>query len=474
MAETAGSRQGMSRRGMLLGMTGLGAGIVCARTGLPRVEAATHEQLVAQFAAALTPDQRAQIFLPWEHPSRQLVNTLAIRKSPHLGTLLNAEQMPYAWRLWELMQSPSGVSRFREPLRAEAGGLDGCVLAIYGDPMKGPCQSVISGGHIELRAGAQTNGGFGDGVAYGHQVGNHQLRVPGNVWAHHSDVINALVGTFTPAQLVQAVVAEKPHELVLQVQGQGGRFDGLPVSTFDDRQRAGFCEGLATLLASYAPGYVEQATADLQFLGGIDGLHVALYAENGFYPDGKRYAGGEVLPDQAPYFQVWRVEGPGFVLHFEGFPHVHAYLRIAREPHRQHVGETLAETSRLLEGAPVRHLVEAAMQRETGADVALMPGKLPGRLVPGPITTGTLWTLDPYANTVVVATVRGSQLGSSVRQRLGEGSPDRVYRLATIDYLLDQFPQTFGHPEQTESTGLLLRDVLVSEARRDHLRSLVG
>lgn len=468
------STQPVNRRNLLLGAAGLGTGLLASRMGLPKVEAATHAELVSGFAAALSPAQRAQVFLPWDHPSRQLVNTLAIRKSPHIGTLFNAQQMPYVWRLWESMQSESGIARFREPLRAEAGGLDGCVLAIYGDPAQGPCQSVISGGHIELRAGSQPGGSFADGVAYGHQVGNDVLRIPGNVWAHQSDAINSLAGMLTAEQWGQAVVADKPHELLLQVQGRGGRFDGLAVSTFNEEQRATFCELLATVLASYAPQYAEQATSDLQHLGGIDQLSVALYADNGFYEDGTQYLGSEPRANERAYFQVWRVEGPGFVLHFEGYPHVHAYLRIARDPDRQHVGEALAQTSRLIEGEPVRRFVEAAMRQATGADVGVMFEKLPGRFVPGTISEGTLWTLDPYGNSLATVTMKGDQLASAVRQRLGIVEPRREYRVASADYFLRKYANEIGMVERVETTGQSLRDALVTHARSDGLRSQVS
>ncbi len=468
------STQAINRRSMLLGAAGLGAGVLVSRLGLPRVEAGSHGELVTGFAASLSPAQYAQVFLPWDHPSRQLVNTLAIRKSPHIGTLFNAQQMPYVWRLWESMQSDAGVARFREPLRAEAGGLDGCVLTIYGDPASGPCQSVISGGHLELRAGTQLSGAFGDGVAYGHQVGNQQLRIPGNVWAHHSDAINLLAGLWTDEQLTGAVVTDKPHELLLQVQGRGGRFDGLPVSTFNAEQRAAFCELLATMFAAYAPQYVEQATSDLQHLGGIDQLSIALYAQNGFYRDGARYPDVAPRGDERAYFQVWRIEGPGFVLHFEGYPHVHAYLRITKDPDRQHVGESLAQTSRLIDGEPVRRFVETAMRETMDADVGIMLDRLPGRFVPGTVTTGTLWSLDPYGNSVVTVTMKGSRLGSVVRQRLGEVDPGREYRITTLDYFLREHAETIGAVEQVETSGQLLRDILVAHARGGGLELLAG
>jgi Protein of unknown function (DUF3500)/5'-nucleotidase, C-terminal domain len=464
----------MDRRQFMLMTGAVAGGLALTRVGAPQVQASTHDELVRAFAANLSPAQRAEIFLPWDHPSRQLVNTLAIRRAPHIGTLLDGSQMPYAWNLWSRMQSESGKARFREPLKAEGGGLDGCVLTIYGEPDAGPCQSVISGGHIELRAGAQVNGAFGDGVAYGHQVGNHQLRVPGNVWAHHSDAANHLASLLTPQQLRQAVCTVTPHELMLQVQAQDGRFDGLPGRQMNEAQRAAFCELLSTTLAAYAPEYTSAAMNDVLHQGGIDDLHVAWYAEHGYYADGARFIDVPARGDERPYLQVWRVEGPGMVLHFQGWPHVHAYLRITRDPNRQHVGEILAESTVLVEGEPVRTFMETAMQTAMDADAGWMPGLLPGRIVPGPVTSGSLWTLDPYGNQVVVATLRGDALAPAFRSRVNRPEASRTYRVATFDYALIAYAADLGEIESVEPSGVWLRDTLVDHARAGGLQPLLG
>ncbi len=48
--------------------------------------------------------------------------------------------------------------------------------------------------------------------------------------------------------------------------------------------------------------------------GGLDKLHMAFYADSDL--EGDRV------------WDVWRVEGPSFVWHFRGDPHVHAYINI--------------------------------------------------------------------------------------------------------------------------------------------------
>jgi len=293
-----------TRRQVLLGIGCAAATVAGSRWLIPEVQAMPHRQLVSEFRRGLSREQIEAIFLPFDHPSRQIVNTIAIRKAPHIGTLLNAEQVPYAWRLWSAMHSEAGKSRFVEPLKAEAGGLDGCVLSIYGDPDQGPCQSVISGGHLDLRAGDQLHGGFGDGIGWGHQIGNHQLRVPGNVWAHHSDAVNRLVALLEPEQLNRAVCAAPPNELLLQVQSTGGRFEGLAVRAMNETQQAAFCELITTVIASFTSEHAKTAMDDIAANGSFEDLHVALYRDFGFYDDGVRFSDQPDRDGPRPYFQV--------------------------------------------------------------------------------------------------------------------------------------------------------------------------
>ena len=455
----------MTRRDALLGGAGLAAGAALARSFVPEAHGADHQTLLRNLHAALSPAQREVLFYPWDHPSRQLVNTVSILKNPHVGTVLNAEQMPYVWGLWRTMQSEAGLVRFREPLRAEAGGLDGCVLIVYGDPHSGPCQSNISGGHLQLRGGDLPGGSFGDGMSYGHQVGNRELRVPGNVWAFHSDAANRVLASLSAAQRERAVVEKTPHELTVQLQGPQGRFAGLAGAEMSEAQQVELRSLLEAVLSAYPAARANEALADIEATGGVDALHISYSAAHGFFEDGTPFAEHGWRDGELPYFQIWRIEGPGTAIHFQGYPHVHAYIHVARHPERQHAGGILARTPERLTDAQVRRFMERTMALATDSDLGLFPGELPAQVPAGEVSEGLLWSLDPFANQLDVLRISGEQMNVALRERLGVTELSRTYRLAVPDYYANVFAEEIGAWQAREPTGLVLRDVLVERVR---------
>ena len=51
--------------------------------------------------------------------------------------------------------------------------------------------------------------------------------------------------------------------------------------------------------------------------GGLDGLHMSFYQDHDIGDDHE--------------WDIWRLEGPTFVWHFRGSPHVHTWLNVARK-----------------------------------------------------------------------------------------------------------------------------------------------
>jgi len=466
----------LDRRSFLLG-AGAAAGWLVARglgaTGPFAGEAELGPAAALRaLGASLTPRQRELIVLPADHPSRQIVNTLSVLERPHLGTLLSPSQRALAERLYLSMLSPRGREDFAGTVAIE-GRLDGAVLVVYGEPEREGAQAVIMGGHLMLRSGGEGPGGaaFGGGIAYGHQIGNGRWRVPGNSFAYHGDAANRLYASLSAEERARAVLPAPPHELVLQVQEEGGAFAGARVASLSEAGREETARLLGSVLACYPENEQARALSCIEANGGLGALHVAFFASHGFYEDMQPW--GALAPAERagrgdPYWQVWRLEGPGSIVHFQGYPHVHAYLQVVRDPARARVGEALASAGATVEGEAMRALLEGAMRGATGEPLAFHPPEIPGRFCPGEITTGSAWALDPYRNPLVVAEIEGRAMAAPLRERLAAAgaapAPEGRYRVATTRYCAGR-RDWFGEPERIQASEQLLRDALVAHLR---------
>ncbi len=74
---------------------------------------------------------------------------------------------------------------------------------------------------------------------------------------------------------------------------------------------------IKVILAPYREKDVNEAVEILKAGGGLDSLHMAFYKAD------------DIGKDQE--WDIWRLEGPNFVWHFRGAPHVHAYVNIAKK-----------------------------------------------------------------------------------------------------------------------------------------------
>jgi hypothetical protein len=439
---------------------------------LPREpSSASFPDLLRGFAATLTPRQRELLVFPADHPSRQIANTISVLERPHLGTLLSPGQRERVRELCAAMLSPRGREAFAGTLAVE-GRLEGCVLALYGEPERGAAQAVLMGGHVMLRGGDEgAQGGFGGGLAYGHQIGNEHWRVPGNSFAFHGDAANRLYASLSADERARAVLPEPPHELVLQVQRAGAAFPGVRIGSLSERAREEASRLLETVLSIFPDESVARARSCIDGNGGGGALHVAFFANKGFYEDMTPWSAldaGERARRGDPYWQVWRIEGPGTIVHFKGHPHVHAYVQVVRDPSRANLGEPLGVASANVEAEALRRVLEGALRRATGEALAFHSEEVPGRFCPGEITTGLAYALDPYRNHVVVAKIQGRAMSAQLRERLaaaGVAVEDaRGYRVASTGYFAGE-AHLLGDVDGIEPSELLLRDALVAHLR---------
>lgn len=472
-------------RRLILGGVGASAGLLLANGGLPswltghsEWSTLNYTQTLALLDNSMSELQRSHTVLPWLHPTRQLTNTVAIHRGPHIGTLFNGNQIALIRHLYNLNLSQQGVDWFRNTTAFE-GKFEGSVFKIFTDAKAGSLsntnalQTMINGGHYMLRDQAVVNDAyaFGGPISYGQQIGNGRYQVKGNAFKAHGDAVHELHRGLSASERSQAYETSPPVELVTQIQGSDGQFDGLRIGSASIATQELFKQALDVIFSAYPDAQKLEAFSAIEQNGGLESMHLSLYSDFSFYPDGQKYSSlnsKEQSQAAVPYTQVWRIEGPASVIHFKGYPHVHAYINIVKDPTRIAIGESLATLGSGLQGNAIRRLFLSAMKQQTGEQFAFYHTEYLGRLSPGIVSAGSLYALDPYDNKIEFVTMMVDNMTAELKQSLEQQGailqPGKLIRFATIDYLVQQKISLSRHRQglkSVEKSGLSLRESLV-------------
>jgi hypothetical protein len=485
--ETKFSGNSISRRSLLTGL-GASAGLLIAHDGLPawavgsRYHRLSYQETLSLLDASLSLKQRALVVLPFDHPSRQITNTVAIEKGPHIGTMFNANQLALVRQLYNTMLSNQGQQWFRNTTRLE-GKFEGSILRLYSDAQPGELATdnrtiaMLNGGHYMLRNAQSAHRAqtyvFGGPISYGQQIGNGRFKVQGNAFKAHGDAVNELHSALGLKDRARAYQSTPPMELLTQVQGPNGVFPGLRIGDTGPQVQALAKNMLATIFSAYPETQQRDAFSAIEENGGIESLHLALYRDFSFYQDGQRLidlSTEQATLREAPYTQVWRIEGPACVIHFKGYPHVHAYINVVRDPSKVAIGEVLAKTRSAVSGDGIKYLLEAALRFETDEDLAYFPMAPAGRLATGLVSTGSIFSLDPFNNYSLVVEVEEPAMSEKLKASLVSQGAKLVaggsIRFATMSYMLAD-SRELGEIAKVVSTGAPIRESLIALIRSD-------
>jgi len=461
----------MNRRSMLKGAAGLGAVASFGALGryallaLPSSERLESiDALAVRIHEALSESVKARACVSYDHPLRQCHNR-GLRMG---GVNVTARNFDWETRcaLTDLLHAGlSTIGRTRLPNQdaTQWTGVNFMQLLICGNPRTPPYQIVLSGVHLNLRLGGAGHEGaaFGGPQVYGDQRGNEVTGLPGNVYRYQLQAAHRLVTALTPAERAAVRVARAPAQVNICLQGQSGRFDGVPIADLSAPKRALAHKIVAGILETYAEGDAAFAWQCLEHNGGVDALRFADYDED--------FSGSRRVGD-APS-QIFRLEGPAAVFHFRGEPHVHAFLNVALDGDQPlSLGEPLGKNSQLLEGEGLRAFFETAMRADAEADVAYFPlSSVVGRLRAGTVRTGDVWVAENWVDELVVFEARGAdlapELADLMRARGRVLQTDTTYRIATTGYVARaEASRRLGRVGRPRSLGLL-REALCAHAR---------
>lgn len=279
------------------------------------------ETLVKRLRDSLSEAQKRTILLPWNDSRRLQVNNNWRVVPQQIDEFYLREQQNLIQEILKAVTSEEGYEKILRAMQDDMDGLGNYSACFFSDGGE-KLAFMLTGRHQTIRAdgGAEKNAVFGGPIFYGHAVTfNEKSDHPGNVWWHQARLASKVFHALdSKQQKLALILRDSPADnpATIRLQGENGKFAGIPTSELSRDQKILIEEVMRSLLEPYRQSDVERVMAAVKTNGGLDKLHLS------FYQDGD-------LPDKDGIWDRWRLEGPSFVWYFRGSPHVHTWINIA-------------------------------------------------------------------------------------------------------------------------------------------------
>ncbi len=325
--------QNLNRRQFLGTATAaIGAGSLAGSTRLlaepapAAAPAATAESLTGLLYQSLSDKQKKSVCFDWDHMDKKrgllrtfVANNWNITDHEIISDFYTDDQRELITKVFESIIDPAWHERYYQQLEDDAGGFGHeQSIAIFGKPGEGKFELVMTGRHMTLRCDGDSadHVAFGGPIFYGHAPEfNEGPTHPDNVFWHQAVAANDLYKMFDGRQQKLAVLPKTPREQAVGFQGSDAKFSGIPVTEMSADQREHLQSVLQKLVEMYRQSDRDEAMACLKTQGGLDACHLAFFSDNDLGGDG--------------VWDNWRLEGPSFVWHYRGAPHVHVWVNVA-------------------------------------------------------------------------------------------------------------------------------------------------
>ena len=281
---------------------------------------AQSETLVKSLFDSLTPAQTADVWMPWEHAKRSMVQANWGIVKNNIGKQFNADQQEMIKGILRGLTTEEWYPKILQQMEGDAGGLPNYYAALFGSPKTGKFEFVLTGRHVTLRADGHSNqnAAFGGPIFYGHAV--KETENPdhaGNIYWQQSIKANGVFTALDGKQRALALLDKAPAESKIDLQGKDGMFPGIAIGELSRDQKALVKSVMRDLLSPYRPSDADEAMRDIAANGGLDKIHLSFYKQDDLGNDG--------------VWDIWRLEGPGLVWHFRGAPHVHTWVNVVKD-----------------------------------------------------------------------------------------------------------------------------------------------
>lgn len=295
------------------------------------------ENLVKRLYATLSAAQKEEICFDWDYQDDRgllrthVSNNWNITDASKLnvgGEFFTGEQQALIREIFLGLYNPEWHERILKQLQDDAGGYGKSqTIALFGEPDSGKLEFVMTGRHLTIRCDGDSTEhmAFGGPIFYGHAASgfNEQVGHPGNVFWYQAQKANRLFQMLDGKQRAQSLVELTPHESAVGFRGRG-EIPGLPLSELSADQTEHARQVLSALLEPYREHDQAEARRLLEAQGGLKSCRLAFYR--------KASDGSSIDLGDDGEWDCWRLEGPSFVWHYRGTPHVHVWVNVSDDP----------------------------------------------------------------------------------------------------------------------------------------------
>ncbi|REJ70111.1 MAG: DUF3500 domain-containing protein [Planctomycetota bacterium] len=293
----------------------------------------TPETKVQQLYGSLSEEQKKLVCFPWDYqdPNRGLLRSHVaanwqITPKEINSNFYTGEQRALMQEIFHGIIQPEWHERYAKQMHDDndGGGFGSSqAIAIFGTPGEDKFEFVITGRHMTLRCDGNTaeHVAFGGPIFYGHAAEDfyEDAQHTGNVFWSQAVEANNLYKMLDGRQQKLALMASgMPAEEAVAFRGGEAELPGISGSELSSDQKEHLAKVLDKLLEPYRQTDQEEARKCLGAQGGPDACSLVFYQEGDIGEDG--------------VWDNWRLEGPSFVWHFRGSPHVHVWVNVADDP----------------------------------------------------------------------------------------------------------------------------------------------
>lgn len=295
---------------------------------------ASSDSLVKTLYDSLTDEQKKAICFDWDHQDERgllrmhVSNNWNITEPNVASEFFTRDQQDVIEAIFWGLYSADWRDRIRKQLKDDADGYGKHQsIALFGKPGAGKFEFVMTGRHLTIRADGNSvdHVAFGGPIFYGHAASgfDEQVGHPGNVYWHQAQLANGLFRMLDGKQRETALIARAPAESQVHFGGPGGKRAGIQIRDLSSDQKAHAQKVLSALIEPYRATDQQEVRRCLEAQGGLDPCRLAFYRTDAF---------GETDLGDDGEWDNWRLEGPSFVWHYRGMPHVHVWVNVADDP----------------------------------------------------------------------------------------------------------------------------------------------